>query len=131
MTIGREDDVETLYDLIGSVDEVKLWNKEIPVSQIEQLKNEWATPAGIINNEVVSHIYPNPVRDVIYIELNENTQAEQISLLSLDGREMKISNVDLTSYPVKIEVPQVQAGVYLLRIKMKYGSFINKKVIIL
>jgi Concanavalin A-like lectin/glucanases superfamily/Secretion system C-terminal sorting domain len=131
ITLGREDDVETLYDLIGSVDEVKIWNKEIPVSQIAQLKNEWATPAGIINNEVISRIYPNPVRDVIYIDLIENASAEHVSLFSIDGTEEQNSVIDLKSNPVKIEIPQAQAGVYILRIKMKDGSLIIKKIIIL
>ncbi|MFH1121264.1 MAG: LamG-like jellyroll fold domain-containing protein, partial [Bacteroidota bacterium] len=43
-TIGRMDDVETQYALRGSVDEVKLWNQEVPVTQVEQLKNQWAAP---------------------------------------------------------------------------------------
>ena len=87
LTIGRMDNVETQYALRGSVDEVKLWDKEIPVAQVEQLKNQWATPAGMIDNELIARIYPNPAEEVIYIEFTDTIRAEHISLFASDGRE--------------------------------------------
>jgi hypothetical protein len=43
LAIGRMDNLETQYALLGSVDEVKLWNVEISPVQIEQLKSRWPT----------------------------------------------------------------------------------------
>jgi hypothetical protein len=88
LTIGRMDNVETLYALKGSVDEVKVWDKEIPVKQVENLKNQWATPAGISENESFTRIYPNPAEDVIYIEFAGKSGAQKVSLLSSEGREI-------------------------------------------
>jgi hypothetical protein len=131
LTIGREDNVETQYGLLGSVDEVKIWDKEIPISQIEQLKNQWATAAGIINDEVISRIYPNPAHNIISVELKDNSMVEYISLFSLDGREILNYLVRLTHNGIIIQIPRVSSGLYLLKIKMKDGVSITKKITIL
>jgi len=87
LTIGREDDVVTLYNLVGSVDEVKLWDKEIPVTQIARLKDQWLTSTGIDNIYLIERLYPNPAKDIIHIEFSGTIQIENISLLNLEGRE--------------------------------------------
>jgi hypothetical protein len=82
------DNVETQYALRGSVDEIKLWDKEIPVEQIEKLKDLWATPAGIVDIDPIARIYPNPAEGVIYVEFTDINQVEHISLLTTDGRDV-------------------------------------------
>lgn len=131
LTIGRMDNVETQYALLGSVDEVKLWDKEIPITQVEQLKNQWATSAEIIDSEIIMRIYPNPAREVIYVEFTDNVQAEHISLFSIDGREVSYYLVNMKSNGIIIEVSQASAGLYLLRIILKDGRAVSKKIIIL
>jgi hypothetical protein len=68
-TIGRMDEVETLYALRGSVDEVRIWDQEIPLKQIEQLRNQWAVAKIDTLKGPVRKIYPNPAQSTIYIEL--------------------------------------------------------------
>jgi hypothetical protein len=129
-TIGRMDNVETQYALRGNVDEVKLWDKEIPVSQVKQLKNQWATPVGIVDIEQNTRIYPNPANKVIHVEFNGNSQVEHISLLTTDGSEASDFQVEVQSSGIVITVSQTSPGLYLLRILMKDGSMITRKIII-
>jgi hypothetical protein len=130
LTIGRMDNIETQYALLGSVDEVKLWDKEIPVSQVSQLKNQWATPTGIIDLNLIARIYPNPAKEVIYVEFNAAKQVEHISLFTADGSEASNFQVDVQSSGIMITVSQTSPGLYLLRILMKDGSMITRKIII-
>jgi hypothetical protein len=130
-TIGRMDNVETLYALRGSVDEVKLWDKEIPIAQIEELKNQWATPAGIDEDNFVARIYPNPAEDVIYIEFINPLQAEYISLFTEEGKELKNYNVKMQATRIAIEIPGALAGLHLLRIILKDGQIMTRKIMIL
>jgi len=123
--------VETLYALKGSVDEVKLWDKEIPVKQVENLKNQWATPAGIAENEIFSNIYPNPAEDVIYIEFAGKSGAQKVSLLASDGREILANQYILQEPRIEIRIPESLSGMYLLRIVMNDGNEFTRKIIIL
>ena len=130
LTIGRMDNVETQYALRGSVDEVRLWDKEIPISQVEQLKNQWATPTGIADGELVSLIYPIPAEEVIYIEFPGAIQAEKVTIYNPDGKEMKDYQVKMQSSRIMIEIPHASAGLHLLRIILKDGRVIIRKIVI-
>jgi len=129
LTIGRMDNVETLYALLGSIDEVKLWDKEIPIKQIANLKNQWSTSAGIHENEVFTRIYPNPAEKVIYVEFKDGIYARQVSIYSSDGN--KISDYQVKSHDTRLEIqiPQPSAGIYLLRIVLNGGTVVSRKII--
>jgi len=131
LTIGRMDNVETQYALRGSVDEVKIWDKEIPVSQVEQLKNQWATPAGIDDGDMVARIYPNPAEELIYVEFTGSIHAEHISLFTPDGREVRDYQVKMQSSGIMIEIPQTSVGLHLLRIILNDGRVVTRKIVIL
>jgi hypothetical protein len=130
ITIGRMDNVETLYALLGSVDEVKLWDKEIPVKQIEQLKNQWVTPAGIEEDESIARIYPNPADDVIYIEFTEKSRAQMVSLFAPDGRVLLNHHSNLQDSRIVIKTHEMVPGMYLLRIRMIDRNEVIRKIII-
>lgn len=130
LTIGRMDNVETQYALLGSVDEVKLWNQEIPPSQIEQLKNQWPTVAGVLEKDPISRIYPNPAESVINVELKGSIQPERISLFTSDGMEVSGLQVQIQSSAVRIEIPPSLSGLHLLKIVMKDGRVLIRKIII-
>ncbi len=130
LTIGRMDNVETLYALKGSVDEVKLWDKEIPVKQVENLKNQWATPAGIAENRSIARIYPNPADEVIYIEFAGKSRAVKVSLIAADGREILNYQDNTSDSKLEIKILKELAGMYLLRIQLNDGNMVTRKIII-
>jgi hypothetical protein len=130
LTIGRMDNVETLYSLRGSVDEVKLWDKEIPIRQIEKLKDQWNTSFGIEEDNVVAHIYPNPAQDLIYVEFAGTTDAVHVSLFNVDGKEIKDCKVKVQSSRIEIELSKASTGLHLLRIVLKDGRVISRKILI-
>jgi len=130
ITIGRMDDVETLYSLYGSIDEVKLWDKEIPIKQIEQLKNQWKTPLGVENMDMITRIYPNPAKDIIYVELDAVEHVDHISLVASDGKEVTNYQVKFENSRIVIVIPPKISGLHFLRITLKEGKLINKKFMI-
>lgn len=130
ITIGRMDNVETLYALRGSVDEVKLWDQEIPVPQIKELMGQWATLFGINDNQLFANIYPNPANDMIYVEFTAIVTLENITLSTPDGRKVIDYQVKSEGNKFKIEIPETASGLYLLRILLKDGRLINRKIVI-
>lgn len=130
-TIGRMDNVETQYTLLGSVDEVKLWDKEIPVGQVEQLMNQWAPPAGIIDIEINMRTYPNPARKAIFVEFFGATYVDHISLLTMNGENISDYTVKMEIPGIIFEFPETAVGLHLLRIVLKNGRSVTRKIIIL
>jgi len=130
ITIGRMNNVETLYNLLGNVDEVKLWDREISVSQVEKLKTEWASSSGIADNELVARIFPNPAAEVINVEYTGTMQASKVSLFAMDGREVSGCRVIVESSGIQIEIPKTCSGIYMLRIMLADGRLISRKIVI-
>jgi hypothetical protein len=131
LTIGRMDNVETLYSLRGSIDEVNLWDKEIPISQIEKLKDQWNTSFGIDEDNVIARIYPNPAEEVIYIEFTGSADAEHIFLLNMEGKEVHDFSVKSQASRIELGVTKVSSGLHLIRIVLKEGQVVTKKIMIL
>jgi hypothetical protein len=129
ITIGRMDNIETQYALLGSVDEVKIWDREIPVSQVIKLKDQWKFPDGIDQLELLTRIYPNPTDGLITIDFTGNSRAVQVTLYASDGRKLTDYLPGSQSSIIKVEIPQPSSGIYLLRMVMNNGKVISRKII--
>ena len=130
LTIGRMDNVETLYALLGSIDEVKLWDKEIPVPQIEKLMDQWVTAIEPVDDDLI-RIYPNPAENEINIELPGISQTKKISIFTVEGKEVSGYMVEIHDHSLTIKVPVSYTGLYFVRIVLKNGRVAIRKIIIL
>jgi hypothetical protein len=128
LTIGRMDHLETQYAMRGSIDEVKIWNREIPFSQIKNLMNEWLSPDGIIPDKHNFKIYPIPASDQINIEFTNNHEIQQISLFSSDGRKVLSLPAKNQISPISLPLHNVMSGVYILKIDFKNNPPLIRKV---
>jgi ligand-binding sensor domain-containing protein len=89
-----------------------------------------------INNQQVSspkfHIYPNPVREKVYIDFKNQTNAGySIEIISLNGRiifRKIVKNIQNKSIE-EIDLSQVPSGIYLIKISNKDYSQVKKLVI--
>jgi hypothetical protein len=129
LTLGREDEVITNYSLAGSIDEVKLWDREIPVSQIAQLKDQWWYPVGIKELETSMRIYPNPAEGIIYLEFSGSSLPEQVSLFAADGKKVSDYQAKASESTIKLDLPKPSEGIYLLRVIMKDGKVVTRKIV--
>lgn len=130
LTIGRMDNVETLYSWRGSIDEVKLWDKEIPVAQIEELKTLWSSPVGIEEDQTITRLYPNPAGNLFHIELNGNLRIESIALFSPDGREVQNISVSRNGDRLLVKLKEPFPGMHMLQLKLENGQLLTRKVMI-
>ncbi|WP_160568816.1 MULTISPECIES: thiol protease/hemagglutinin PrtT [unclassified Apibacter] len=71
---------------------------------IEELKND--------TNEFL--IYPNPVKNILYIKSDSEQQIKSISIFDFSGKEVLQSNIDLTS---GVNVSSLSSGAYIIKIK--------------
>lgn len=129
LTIGRQDEVETQYSLMGSVDEVKVWDKEIPVSQIEKLKDQWWIPVGVDELDAAMRIYPNPTNGVFRLDFSASAAPVRVSLFTVEGRKVADRPVKASETNMEVTIPQPSAGIYLLHLTMKDGKVIMRKIV--
>ncbi len=130
LTIGRMDNVETLYSWRGSIDEVKLWDKEIPVNQIEELKTQWSSPVGIEEDQTIARLYPNPAGNQFHIELNGNLRIESITLFTPNGSEVQNISVSRNGDRLLVKLKEPLPGMHMLQLKLDNGKLLTRKVMI-
>jgi PKD repeat protein len=90
-------------------------------SETSTLTIEVGTTVSIngINDELM--IYPNPAKELLNINLGNNLQAEQISLIDLSGRT--VAKVNQSN---QIDVSQLSNGTYFLRILAEGKQWMKK-----
>ncbi len=112
-----------------------------PINNVSALEN--AFPSGVLvpmncNSSVVElaqaipgNIYPNPARDVFYVEMNM-LKAGNIDLQIVDmmGRQVATRSYELAAGPQKIRmnIPMVSMGTYLVRALMNGELIMTTKL---
>ena len=130
-TIGRMDDVETQYAWRGSLDEVKLWDVEIPVKQVDLLKAQWASPEPDSLGDPVARVYPNPAAPgEITIEFTGITAVESIAVYTSGGRNISEYQIRTEKSRLVIALPYAAPGIHVIRIILQNGRVITRKIII-
>jgi hypothetical protein len=80
---------------------------------------------GILPNSEIS-IYPNPVKDILTIDFNQNYHSKtELTIVDMSGKLLYQKNSDFTNNRVQINVTHLDSGTYILRIRNNalYKSF--------
>ena len=85
--------------------------------------------AGISENNLLSfEMYPNPVSDVLNIQLPTGTEKAEVSVFDYTGR--LVSSKTISSNDTGIDVQQISKGIYMIRVatntKIGVQRFIKK-----
>lgn len=130
LVIGRVDNTETLYSWRGTIDEVRLWDSEIPSGQIAGLKNEWATALGEPENAGIAAIWPNPSSGKFYIQLSGNRNISSVQLFLPDGRPVPVEITGHTGNRISVTLTAKITGLCLLRVVTTNGNVISRKILL-
>ena len=71
------------------------------------------------------NIYPNPTKDVLQIEVSDNTEIESIELFNLSGKRVKSFN----NSDRNLNISDLSSGAYFLRISTTKGGLAEKIII--
>jgi len=72
------------------------------------------------------HLYPNPVSNLLLLEMEENTQLQSIKLYTMDGKLAKSLRVQGSR--IELNVSDLENGNYIILIEDNKGNFLRKKV---
>ncbi len=74
-------------------------------------------------------IYPNPVVELLYVKGLENTQDISIHLINLQGKRIELQP-QYTYSGMRLNVSQIDAGLYMLLIRKGQDILFNQKLIV-
>jgi hypothetical protein len=71
-------------------------------------------------------VYPNPAKDLIRIEFSDNSACQSVEIYSIDGR--LVETFPETSQQTTIDISGLNAGIYIMKVKISNGKECNEKV---
>jgi hypothetical protein len=101
---------------------------EALIDDFEILKPIESKKTDVESDAYAIEIYPNPTKDILYINTNSDMSNASIELLDIEGRV--VYNEDaIKENPIKIDCSNITKGAYFLKITNN-GKSISKPVII-
>ncbi|MGC8864422.1 MAG: T9SS type A sorting domain-containing protein [Bacteroidales bacterium] len=106
-------------DSFTRVDPIDIYIDDIVINSNPNTSN------GIINNNKVFMMYPNPVKDKLYIE--NFGRVERIAIYNLAGQMVKMME-PRTSSKVSVDFSDLNAGLYLVNVVNSEGKSVTHKI---
>jgi hypothetical protein len=123
LTIGHKDRSTNSYFLRGTIDEVKIFDHELPVSQIKLLPTLWNqyTSVGLPFGSSFT-IYPNPADQSVFINSGPDEPTLSIEAFDMMGRKLDMvsSQIDPKTYFLQMINPI--HGLVVIRVVYKGGE---------
>jgi PKD repeat protein len=125
LTIARKDEGTSDYSFKGTVDEVRIYDTDLPQSIIHLLPTTFKLKAGI-NDTIVTifKVYPNPFSTQIHISLPVSETLSGIEVFDLAGKKMFQTINSNTDF--QINIPN---GFYFLKVSTNSGKVYKTKII--
>ena len=73
-------------------------------------------------------IYPNPTKDIVYIEFSPDVDCQSVEIYNIDGRMVKTCH-GASLQNNAIDISNINAGVYIMKIKMLDGKEFAERII--
>jgi len=125
LTIARKDEGTTLYNFVGTVDEVRIYDTDLPQSVIQLLPTTFKLKAGIEDTIIANFsVSPNPFTGEVHISLPTGENISKIEFFDLVGRQVYQTTDTATN--IQINFPN---GFYLLRVTTDSGKSFQAKLI--
>lgn len=108
----------------GAIDDLKIYNRALTAAEVLSLynNNTLLSSQSFNQNNLEVKLYPNPVCDILNIEIESDIQS--IEIYNIQGQKV------LSSNQKQINVSDLTAGMYMVRIQDVDNNIATKKIII-
>ncbi|MQP23993.1 T9SS type A sorting domain-containing protein, partial [Flavobacterium sp. LMO8] len=107
----------------GAIDDLKIYNWALNATEISSLyTNNTLTSENFNLNNLEVALYPNPVNDILNIETALDIQT--VEIYNIQGQKV------LSSNQKQINVSDLAAGMYMVRIQDADNNIATKKIVI-
>lgn len=113
---------DNTYPFIGSIDQFSRYGRPLSKTEVLEFYQNYSKPCGVVSNNLDEQnsireftLYPNPVKDLLEIDLSNVQTAKLLEIYNATGTlitKKEISNLKKES----VNVEQIVSGVYVLKI---------------
>jgi len=108
---------------VGAMDDLKIYDRAISASEVSLLfTNNTLSSADFNQNNLQVSLYPNPATDILNIEMTN--EIKSIEIYNIQGQKVMSSNQK------QINISDLAAGLYMVRIQDVDNAIATKKIII-
>ena len=117
LTLSSTSDTEyeSDEDVVVSIESTQNANEdstqEVTVTIIDDDK-----PLGIENKSFINKVYPNPTANELIVEFKDNHKVEKVEFIDFSGKIITPNKVELNNFSIRINVSNLNEGIYLLNI---------------
>jgi hypothetical protein len=117
LTLGHKDRSTNSYYLRGTLDEIKIFTGELPVSQIKTLNTLWNPYTGLhVSNAGTVQLFPNPAEGFVYLRYTGEKGPFRIEACDITGQQLEVSVKDVDKTTLLINMIHPVHGVVLIKI---------------
>ncbi len=117
------------FDISG--DNKQLYITAVAIDKNISVEVSEATATNDMENKYKMNVYPNPVSDNIYININSSSESRvYVNLYRIDGKLIKNTLIDVKEANTLIRIPvsDIKKGLYILKVQGKQINFTTKVV---
>jgi hypothetical protein len=120
LTMGHKDRTTNSYFLRGTLDEVKIFNDELPVSEIKTLPSLWNPYTGLHTmNSNSAYLFPNPSDGFVYLKFNEDEGPLRIEAFDTRGQRLEVTTKEVDNSTIRINMVNSVHGVVLMKFQFR------------
>ena len=124
ITLGRKDEATLLYNFVGTVDEVRIYDAELPPQLIKLLPTDFNLKTGTTDITSSSFkIYPNPFNTELKLDLPPGENTSKIEIYDILGKLVYLTTASVTTLQ-----PTIPTGFYLLKLTTDTGKVFKTKI---
>lgn len=130
ITLARKDESETNYHYKGTIDEVRIYNTELPIKYIEKLPALWELASETQNPEYLDavSVHPNPFQSSFTVRFPEKESAHTLTIYNLQGQQVYVQQHVKSGDLITPDV-QLSSGISFLLITSVKGRVMLCKLL--
>ena len=130
ITYGRKDRTDTEYTFAGILDEIRIYNDELSLSEIRELPETWELlPSSVENTISDLQIQILKGRGVLRIDTGGRI-LKNLEVFNIQGMSFPCKWQKECEYFYSISTENLSSGIYVLRLTDKSGKNYRYKIIL-
>ncbi|WP_027137630.1 T9SS type A sorting domain-containing protein [Gaetbulibacter saemankumensis] len=131
-SISKEESLRALQDndLMGAKDVLSRSTSTAVCNQLSMTESSCSLLSSKAHDYIEDIVlYPNPVKDVLFIKNPKNYQIQSMAIYDIQGKQIRTINFNSNAISNRVNLNKLSAGIYFLSLKVN-NTMIKRKLIV-